>query len=373
MFSDVGMKRKSAIKTSGLQKKRAKPRVTTASDQVLAALDRYPNVGLAICDRQLRFESINSALASMNGIPAEAHIGKTIRDILGGAAAKIEPLYKKVFLTGDPVLNVQLSARLPTRNEPGYWIESCFPIKDASGEVQQVAGFVVEVTEEKKLRESLRSLTGKLLRHEDFKQRRVARELHDSLNQYHAGLKMQLAQIGRCETAQQRAKLVASAMELLKECMQDTQTICHLLHPPALDLVGFVGAAQQYVRGFSKRSGMHVKLKVPSKLPRLPEVVEIALYRVLQEALINAYRHSRSPAIDIAVARKAGSIVLWVRDYGHGMSAKQLERLEQLDTSAGVGLARMRERVHDLGGQFEIRSGKNGTLVSVALPVSYAS
>jgi signal transduction histidine kinase len=372
MFSDAGMKRKTAIKTSGRQKKRAKPRVTTASDQVLAALDRYPNVGLAICDRQLRFESINSALASMNGIPVEAHIGKSLRDILGGAAAKVEPLYKKVFLTGNPVLNVQLSARLPTRNEPGYWIESCFPIKDASGEVQQVAGFVVEITEEKKLRESLRSLTGKLLRHEDFKQRRVARELHDSLNQYHAGLKMQLAQIGRCETAQQRAKLVASAMELLKECMQDTQTICHLLHPPTLDLVGFVGAAQQYVRGFSKRSGMHVKLKVPSKLPRLPEVVEIALYRVLQEALINAYRHSRSAAIDIAVARKAGSIVLWVRDYGHGMSAKQLERLEQLDTSAGVGLARMRERVHDLGGQFEIRSGKSGTLVSVALPASDA-
>jgi signal transduction histidine kinase len=367
------MKRKSAVQSSGRRRKRAKPRVSTPSDQVLAALDRYPNVGLAICDRQFRFESINTALASMNGIPAEAHIGKTVRDILGGAAAKVEPLFKKVFLTGDPVLNVQLSARLPTRNEPGYWIESCFPIKDASGKVKQVAAFVVEVTEDKRLRESLRSLTGKLLRHEDFKQRRIARELHDSINQYHAGLKMQLAQIGRCETPEQRAKLIASAMELLKDCMQDTQTICHLLHPPALDLVGFVGAAQQYVRGFSKRSGMHVKLKVPSRLRRLPEAVEIALFRVLQEALINAYRHSRSPAIDIAVARKAGSIVLWVRDYGRGISTKQLERLEHLDTSAGVGLARMRERVYGLGGQFEIRSGKSGTLVSVALPVSNAS
>ena len=368
MFSDVGVKRKNSIKRFGRQRTGAKTRVSSSAAQP-GALQHFPNVGLAILDRQLRFESINTALASMNGIPAEEHIGKTVRDILGGAAAKVEPVFKKVFLTGEPVLNVELSAKLPTRNEPGYWIESWFPIKDASGEVKQVAALVVEVTDEKELKESHRDLTGKLLRHKDYEQRRVARALNDSINQYHAVLKIQLASLGRCESVSQRKKLLAGAIEMLDECIRETQTIVHLLHPPLLDLMGFIAAARQYVRGFSERSGIHVKLKVPSRLSRLPEVVEIGLFRVLQEALTNAYRHSGTASIDIAVAHKDGSVVLWVRDYGCGISTKQLKKLQQVDTSAGVGLSRVRERVHGLGGQFEIRSGKAGTLVSVALPV----
>jgi signal transduction histidine kinase len=364
------MWKKTAGKPSRRQKTRAKPRMSTVSDQVVAALESFPNVGLAICDRQFRYESINTALASMNGIPVSAHIGKTLRDILGGAATKVQPHFKKVFLTGDPVLDVQLSVKLPTRNEAGYWIESYFPIKDATGAVKHVAALVVENTEERRLQESLRALAGKLLRLKDYEQRRVARELHDSINQYHASLKMQLARAGRCESEKQRAKLLANSMELLDQCIRETRTICHLLHPPLLDLVGFTGAARQYVRGFSERSGVRVKLKIPSKLRRLPEAVEISLFRVLQEALTNAYRHSKTSSIDIAVSRRDGGIILWVRDYGCGISPRRLEQLQQMDTSTGVGLASMRERVHDLGGQFEIRSSKAGTLVSVALPVS---
>ena len=368
MFGDAGVKRRNSITPFGRRRTRAKTRVSSSAAQV-GARQHFPNVGLAILDRQLRFESINTALASMNGIPAEDHIGKTVRDILGGAAAKVEPLFRRVFLTGEPVLNVELSAKLPTRNEPGYWIESWFPVKDAAGAVKQVAALVVEVTDEKKLRESLRDFSGKLLRHRDYEQRRVARELNDSINHSHAVLKIHLASLGRCESVSQRKKLLASAIEMLDECIRETQTIVHLLHPPVLDLIGFIAAARQYVRGFSERSGIHVKLKVPSRLSRFPEIVEIGLFRVLQEALTNAYRHSGTSSIDIAVAHKDRSIVLGVRDYGCGISTKQLKKLQKVDTSAGVGLARMRERVHDLGGQFEIRSGKHGTLVSVAIPI----
>src|ERR1700683_1719042 len=132
-------------------------------------------------------------------------------------------------------------------------------------------------------------------------------------------------------------------MKLLDQCIRETRTICHLLHPPLLDLVGFIGAARHYVRGFSERSGVRVKLKIPSRLRRLPGTVEISLFRVLQEALTNAYRHSKTSSIDIAVARRDGGIILWVRDYGCGISPRRLEQLQQVDTSTGVGLASMRE------------------------------
>src|ERR1700691_4275406 len=78
-----------------------------------------PNVGFAVCDKSLRYLKINDALARMNGIPAAAHLGKTIYDILGDAAAKVEPALHHVFVTGQPLSNFEVMAKLPARAEPG--------------------------------------------------------------------------------------------------------------------------------------------------------------------------------------------------------------------------------------------------------------
>jgi formate hydrogenlyase transcriptional activator len=108
-----------------------------------------PNVGFAVCDEDLRFTFINHALAQMNGLPAEAHLGKTVQDILGEAAENLLPLFEHVFSTGQPV-SFDLAAKLPTRTELGYWTENFFPIKDAQGRVKQVGVVVVEVTNQKR-------------------------------------------------------------------------------------------------------------------------------------------------------------------------------------------------------------------------------
>ena len=104
-----------------------------------------PNVGFVICDEGLRYVKINDALARMNGIPVAAHLGKTVHDILGEAAAKVEPAFQHVFTTGEPLSNFELVAKLPARTEPARWIENYFPIKDAEGRVRQVGAVVVEV------------------------------------------------------------------------------------------------------------------------------------------------------------------------------------------------------------------------------------
>jgi PAS domain S-box-containing protein len=130
--------------------------------QSLAALFSTSTVGVAICDRQLRFQAVNDALASMNGFPAEAHIGKTIRHILGTAAARVELAFRHVFVTGDPLSNFELTARLPTRTETGHWIENYYPIKARSGKVLQVGVTVVEVTKSKNVEQSLYRLANQL-------------------------------------------------------------------------------------------------------------------------------------------------------------------------------------------------------------------
>jgi formate hydrogenlyase transcriptional activator len=104
-----------------------------------------PNVGFVICDEDLRYVKINDALARMNGIPAAAHLGKTVYDILGEAGAKVESAFHQVFSTGQPLSNFELVAKLPTRAEAGRWIGSYFPIKDPEGRVRHVGAVVVEV------------------------------------------------------------------------------------------------------------------------------------------------------------------------------------------------------------------------------------
>ena len=91
-------------------------------EQLLCAFFAASNVGLSIVDTQLNYRAINKALADMNGFPVEAHLGKSVRDILGNAAEPIEPILRGVLLTGEPVTNVALTLPLPTRTEVGHWL-----------------------------------------------------------------------------------------------------------------------------------------------------------------------------------------------------------------------------------------------------------
>jgi PAS domain-containing protein len=98
-----------------------------------------PRVGLGILDSDLRFLAINHTLAEMNGIPAEAHLGKSVREMLGDWADLIEPQFERVLSEGQPILNREFTAILPSRVEPGHWIEHFIPIKDKAGRLGKLA------------------------------------------------------------------------------------------------------------------------------------------------------------------------------------------------------------------------------------------
>src|SRR5205807_9278814 len=112
----------------------------------------------------------------------------------------------------------------------------------------QLGVAVVDVTSRERLGQSATGLTSRLLRIRDTEQRRVARELHDSVNQNHAALKKNLGLLSRprCKPAD-RESLLARAVDLREQCISKTRTISHLLHPPLLDEKGFASAARWYV------------------------------------------------------------------------------------------------------------------------------
>ena len=140
----------------------AHPEAFTEPEKLLAAYFSSSTVGLCILDSELRYLAVNSTLAAMNGIPPAYHIGKTVREVMGDAAGVVESGVQRVFSTGEPVADLELSVVLPTRTEAGHWIEHYFPIKDESGTVRRAAVVAVEITEQKKLEQSLQAVGGKL-------------------------------------------------------------------------------------------------------------------------------------------------------------------------------------------------------------------
>jgi signal transduction histidine kinase len=152
--------------------------------------------------------------------------------------------------------------------------------------------------------------------------------------------------------------------------MVELHTISYLLHPPLLDESGLSPAIRWFVGGFSKRSGIQVEADVPEEIGRLPEEIEIALFRVLQEALTNVHRHSGSATARIRLRLDPDQVTLEVKDEGRGIVAPVPHHTGDAGIMPGVGLAGMRERVQQLGGQLKLQSDGKGTLVQVILPVA---
>jgi signal transduction histidine kinase len=213
---------------------------------------------------------------------------------------------------------------------------------------------------------ALRQLSSRLLSLQDSERRRIARELHDSLGQYLVALKLDIDILRR---SPEQVELWGQSEELLERCIAEVRTLSYLLHPPTMDAVGIASAARWYVEGFGLRSGLQLNLDAPNDPVRLPDAIELALFRVLQEALTNVHRHSGASAADILIRRSSGEVILEVRDNGHGMEQGILDRFRVSGTGTGVGLMSMHERARELGGNVRIESSSTGTLVRIAIPV----
>lgn len=116
-------------------------------------------VGLAIYDDQLRYQTLNPCLAAMHGMSLKSHLGRTLRDVLGEVALRLEPALKHVLSTGRPLWNFEIAGALPTKRRPGRWVDSLLPAKDSNGRVKQVGVVVVPLAADTNLRQSAYSET----------------------------------------------------------------------------------------------------------------------------------------------------------------------------------------------------------------------
>ena len=227
-----------------------------------------------------------------------------------------------------------------------------------------------EVQLRRKTEQVLRELSARSLRLQDEERRRIARDLHDSTGQTLVAIKLMLDSLSRLVTGISKAPDQVRELEALADqALQEIRVTSHLLHPPLLDEVGFSSAAQWYVDGFAKRSGIKTNLELAAT-PSLTKDEELVFFRIVQECLTNTLRHSGSPAVDIRLSADSEYAILSITDYGKGIPEEKLKTFREIGAGVGVGLGGMKQRVRNLGGHLTVNSDGVGTCVTATLPLA---
>ena len=229
------------------------------------------------------------------------------------------------------------------------------------GDLARQAGVAVSTV---RLTADLQRSRERLVTAREEERRRLRRDLHDGLGAQLAGLTVQTGVL-RGLIPKDPAAAEALAGELrseLRTAIADIRRLVHGLRPPALDELGLVGALQRLAERCGPDGGLRVEVDVPGALPALPAAVEVAAYRIVQEALTNVVRHAGARHCCVRLEADTAGLTVEVTDDGAGIPA---------GAPAGVGLSSMRERAAEMGGSCEVTRGPDGgTRVLARLPLS---
>lgn len=217
-----------------------------------------------------------------------------------------------------------------------------------------------------RLNNELRRLSSRLITMQDEERRRIARELHDGLGQELVAAKILFHRLLQQDSDQLRKQVAAEASEIIDRAIQQVRSMSHLLHPPLLDEVGLLSALRWYLEGLTQRSGIQTSLDVqPSEFPRLGVELETAIFRIIQEAMTNVFRHAEAQKVWVTLSLQEGQVVATVRDDGKGIR----EQVAELQPgSIGIGIGGMRQRTKEFGGELRLTSATPGTIVEAVIP-----
>jgi PAS domain S-box-containing protein len=347
------------------------------SEERFRTLVRDLHVGVVLMAPDRRIEFANAAANRMYEMSGETVIGNTpsddefiVCDEEGVELPIEERPSQKVFLTQKAVHNFVVGVRRRDSNKTVWIFGNMVPQFDAKGELIRVIATSSDVSQMKNAERAIHQLSTQLMRLQDEERRRLGRELHDGLAQTVLAINLSLAQARQTLQAEHpSARALDKARSLTQQMSREIRTLSYLLHPPLLDELGLVSAVREYVHGFSERSSIDAQLTVLSEFGRLPQEVELALFRIVQESLANIQRHSGSSAAEIRLRQENSSVTLEVMDFGRGMVLPGNGN-GTANARLGVGIAGMRERMSQLGGQLEIISASGGTTVRATIAVS---
>ncbi len=211
----------------------------------------------------------------------------------------------------------------------------------------------------------LEALNEQMTRVQEEERRRMARDLHDSVGQLLVAISMNHAVLAleSKNLSLDAANRLAENATMVDEVSKQIRTISYLLHPPLLDEAGIASALRCYLEGFSKRSGISLKLDIDPNIGRQASEIEITAFRLVQEGLTNVHRHSGSRDAEIHITRNEATLTVEVVDFGKGMNASDST------IQVGVGILGMQERLRSLGGTLRVQSNEQGTKLIGIIPI----
>jgi signal transduction histidine kinase len=217
----------------------------------------------------------------------------------------------------------------------------------------------------------LQAMSRQLLEVQENERRLLARELHDSVGQELTALSLNLTMIRNALPSESVAQLgprLEDSQRLLEDTTKHLRHVMVTLRPPGLDELGLLAAVKDHAQRVAQRSGFTLMVHGSEPRPRLPPTVEIALFRIVQEALNNTVKHAQATDIAVTVEGTADQVRLCVADNGRGFDP---ERRAAAGTASGMGMTTMRERAEAVGAAFAVQSasGKGTTItIDVARP-----
>ncbi|HEX3822825.1 MAG TPA: ATP-binding protein [Candidatus Sulfotelmatobacter sp.] len=331
------------------------------SDLPYSTLVERMQQGAAMLDARGCIVYCNLSLAKLFGMPRDTVVGRFLLDFL---ASEDRPVCQKL-LRETQIGSSEGEMRLHLAD--GSLISANFSFSLISRDKSATGVLISDLTLQKQQME----FAARLQNLQDEERKRLARELHDSVGQTLAALSMNMgivqAQSHKLDSL--GARSVSDNAGLVEQVSREIRTISYLLHPPLLDLAGLASALRWYADGFSERSNIKIDMEIPSDFGRLPDELEIAIFRIVQECLTNIHRHSGSATATIRLQQEGDRLTVQVQDRGKGISLEKQHELIELGRG-GVGFAGMRERLRQLGGTLGIKSDGSGTIVSATLKVA---
>jgi PAS domain S-box-containing protein len=321
-------------------------------------------------DVEGRFLACNEAMASLYGKRIQDLVGLTLQDLALPALQGRERAKEDLAVIRSKKPGRFESEQTNVRGEKNWFESVISPLFSQEGECVGTVGIARDITQRRRLEDELRQLSRRIIKAQEAERLRVARELHDSVNQLLASVQMRIRRI-----EQSLAKERPSTREILARChqqiivaLEENRRIAHGLHPSDLDGLGLAVSCRNFCREFRARTNLKLHFVVKGFTERLPRETELNIFRIVQEALANIEKHARAKEICLSLSRRTGTVVLTIQDDGRGFDLKA--GLAPRRGQFGLGLTNMKERAGSLGGSCEIQSAPGkGTIVKVEVPL----